>query len=161
MTARETMSWATKDNNNRYSKFLIYVLRQWENVNGCYLWKYRIIFKKKVKYSKEEANNQGPLWAWGGGREALEPASPKPLFDQRRRHQVSSANNQETQLGPWTPDCRGLSQGKYLVFFCWVGFAFQVMNSSWGKGIKEAWAWYWVFFLGRWGNLPVYKITGT
>lgn len=54
-----------------------------------------------MNYSKEEANNQVSLWAWGGGRVALEPASPEPLFDQRGRHQVSSAKDQGTQLVLW------------------------------------------------------------
>lgn len=79
----------------------ICVLRQWENVNGFYLLKHKIGLRKKVKYNKEEANNQVFLWARGGGRVALEPASPEPLFDQRGRHQVSSAKDQETQLGLW------------------------------------------------------------
>lgn len=116
--------------------------------------------KKRVKYSKEEANDQGPLWAWGGGRGAPEPASPEPLFDQRGRHYVSSAKDQETQLDLWTPDRRGLSQGKDLVFCCVVKFAFHLMNCAWGKGLKEAWVWCWFFFLGRWGSLPLYKNMG-
>lgn len=153
------MSWATKD--NRYGKFLIYVLRQWESVNGCYLCKHKIVLKKEWNIAKRRQMTKGPF-------------EPEEVGEEHRNQPVLSHCLTKGEGITWVllrtrklswicglpivGAC--LSQGKYLVFCCVVKFAFHLMNCAWGKGLKEAWAWCWVFFLGRWGSLPVYKNMG-
>lgn len=111
----------------------------------------RSYLKKSEILQRADKQPRAPLslrrWDRSSGTSQSEP-----LFDQRGRHQVSSAKDQETWLGPRTPDYRGLSQGKYLVFCCLVKFAFQVMNYAWGKSLQEAWVWYWFFFFSLAGE---------
>lgn len=106
--------------------------------------------RKKVKHRKEEANNGSC------------PFEPEEVGEEHWNwptlgHYLSKRGSSESRQGPrrstasvdsWLQGPLGaaLVRGNNLVLCCLVKFAFQTMNCAWGKGLKEAWVWYWPFF---------------